>query len=493
MRTHRVHLALLALAVLAVYGQTLGFGRLSWDDHIYVGRSPDAIRPLCRPVVRKAFSLQETRQGPFYGYRPLHILSYHLDRTLWGGRDAGYRFGNLILHLACVWLVYRLVRRLFDAPRTALFGALLFAVFPYHVEAVAWLTERKGLLACLGMLAAADLDLSYRQSGRVRCLVGAWAAYAASLLSKSMWVTWPVLAAALAMLSVRRGPRAVGVRGWAATALPGYALLAAGGVWVQVYLGNAANVAALGHTPVARLAYVLATWGHYLLAFVRPLDTRPVNEWAWHWPELGRPPAWALAASAAALLAWAGAAAWVWRQRGWRWPAVAEVWFLVSLAPVANLVPMLYPHGDRFLYGPSLAVLVPAGAGLAWLHARGKALRLGAAALIVALAAISALTAYRWRSDVALWDYAYEQDPHSQAVNYHLGVTLAYQYGELDRAVPLLERAARPAPGRRFNPGAATRALAALARIHEARDAPPGRLRELLGKHRRAPPHASAP
>ncbi|MFH0911387.1 MAG: hypothetical protein V1918_07795 [Planctomycetota bacterium] len=458
-------LLLLSLVVTAVYGQTLLFPRLAWDDRLYIGRNPEEVLPLSRAAVAQAFQPDFGGTRKLYGYRPVQLVSYSLDRTLWGGRDFGYHLGNVLYHLACAWLVCRLVRRLGASESAAFYSALLFAVFPYHVEAVAWITERKSLLACLGMLAALDADLSFRQTGRRRRYAFALFWYAFSLLSKSAWVTGPALFLGAALLPQRDGRRpAVALKSWLVRFLPGYLFLALAASAVQIEIGNAANVVPLGHRLGGRLAFVLATYGHYLLSFVRILRTNPVDEWAWAWYEAGYPPLWVLALSAAALggLGILCGRAW---QRGVRWPAVAFGWFLVSLLPVSNLVPMLYPHGDRFLYGPSLAALVPAGILLSWMAARPRWDKLPWA-ILLALAAVSFLTAQRWESDARLWDYAIEQDRQSQVANYNYASVLRENYGQYEESIPFYNRALGGRPGWYFHANKAESATENLLAIY---------------------------
>src|SRR5258706_7836606 len=93
-------------------------------------------------------------------YQPLGWVTLGLDYVLCGMDPHGYHLTNLILHALNGVLFYFVALRLlaaafrdplnpgeFSLRAAALFAALLFALHPLRVESVAWITERRGLLA----------------------------------------------------------------------------------------------------------------------------------------------------------------------------------------------------------------------------------------------------------------------------------------------------------------------------------------------------------
>jgi len=84
------------------------------------------------------------------------MLSYAIDYKIWGLNPLGYHITNILFYiLTCIMVFFTL--RLLSAElrkgaslgshgRVAIFGALLFAAHPVHVEAVTWLAARKEVL-----------------------------------------------------------------------------------------------------------------------------------------------------------------------------------------------------------------------------------------------------------------------------------------------------------------------------------------------------------
>jgi hypothetical protein len=89
-------------------------------------------------------------------YRPATTLSYLVNYAVLGNgeRAFGYHLTNLVLHLACVALLYGLVLRVSRRRWAAGVAAALFGLHPIATEAVTYIAGRADLLAALGMLAA---------------------------------------------------------------------------------------------------------------------------------------------------------------------------------------------------------------------------------------------------------------------------------------------------------------------------------------------------
>jgi protein O-mannosyl-transferase len=146
--------ALIALVAAAVYAQTLSF------DFVY----DDVWAIANNPQVHSLANWREILTSPYWKnelYRPLTSLTFAADWTLWGGSPAGYHLTNVLCHVLASLLVYALAAALLGWT-AALAAALIFAVHPVHVEAVASVVGRAEILATVLVLAAA---LLYRRHG----------------------------------------------------------------------------------------------------------------------------------------------------------------------------------------------------------------------------------------------------------------------------------------------------------------------------------------
>ena len=139
-------LGLLSLVAI-IYFPAIGYDFVNWDDHWYVTYNPivqswnfeNLVAIVAQPAVKN--------------YAPVTMFSFLLDHTFWKHNVGGYHFTNILLHGINGLLVYALIFQLTGSRRVGWVTAALFAVHPVHLESVAWISSRKGLLAAAFLLA----------------------------------------------------------------------------------------------------------------------------------------------------------------------------------------------------------------------------------------------------------------------------------------------------------------------------------------------------
>lgn len=136
------YLLLVAAGVVA-YWPTLNAGFV-WNDDTFLTENPLIHAP------DGLFRFWATKQAE--DFWPVTSTTLWLEWRLWGPNAAGYHATHVLLHTASTVLLWRVLSRL--RIRGALLGALLFAVHPVNVESVAWITQRKNLMAILFFLAS---------------------------------------------------------------------------------------------------------------------------------------------------------------------------------------------------------------------------------------------------------------------------------------------------------------------------------------------------
>ncbi len=119
---------------------------VSLDDDAYVVQNAQVQRGLTWDGVVWAFG---RLHGAHTYWHPLTWISHMLDCQVFGLNPAGHHFVNLLLHTLNTALVFVVFWRITGAPGRCLLLAALFALHPLQVDTVAWIAERKNLLATL--------------------------------------------------------------------------------------------------------------------------------------------------------------------------------------------------------------------------------------------------------------------------------------------------------------------------------------------------------
>ena len=124
-------------------------------------------------------------------WHPLTWLSHALDCQLFDLNAVGHHYTSLLFHAGNVVLLFLLFVRLTGSTARGLAVAALFAVHPLNVESVAWVAERKSVLAMFFFLLALHAYVWYARRPSVERYVLVGALFAMGLMSKPMVITLP--------------------------------------------------------------------------------------------------------------------------------------------------------------------------------------------------------------------------------------------------------------------------------------------------------------
>ncbi|HWP64826.1 MAG TPA: tetratricopeptide repeat protein [Candidatus Limnocylindria bacterium] len=421
--------ALLALGTAALFSPALDADFVLYDDPEYVTDNPVVRAGLSADGVRWAFTTFHAAN-----WHPLTWLSHMLDATLYGDAAWGHHLTSVLLHAAATALCYLVFAGWTGAVGRSLLVAALFGAHPLRVESVAWVAERKDVLAAFWWMATL---LAYgawvRRPSAVRygaVLLG----FACGLLAKPMVVTLPFV---LLLLDAWPLCRPLGAR-LVTEKLPLLVLSAAGSVVTFVAQREGGAVVPLESLGLLqRLAGAAVAYATYLWMTVWPVNLavlyplRPIGA-----PEVIGSLAVLGGVSALALRPALRAPA----------PAVGWLWFLGTLVPVIGLVKVgQQALADRFTYLPQVGLFV---AAVWWLGERLGA-RAGVAVGALAVAAASAGTLRQlavWQDSVTLFRHALAVTGDNPTAETNLAAALL-ELGRLDEARPHAERAVARAPG----------------------------------------------
>ncbi|MDB4963024.1 MAG: Transrane and repeat-containing protein 3 [Myxococcales bacterium] len=438
-------LALAILAVIALYAPTLGRGLVNFDDPWLVQSNWIVQQPSSTSVHAILFDLgRDTRAVLGAEYLPVRDLSILVDFAVWGDGYQGFHLTNLVLYLAAIVLWFAALTGFGIDRRVVGLAILVWAVHPSHAESVAWISERKGLLAAMFAGLAALGYSRFRSGRRAGWLVLAMLAAVAAVWSKAPSA---FALAALAALELMLPERRHSVRR-ALTGLGAIAIVAAAAfVPVLTVASRMSVIAPSDDAPASWLAMVLGTFGFYVQLGAMTLPNAVSYPIASDGPS-----AIDLVLGIAGLLAAIGVV--IVPRRG-RWqpsPVVraASLIWLLGWFPVSRLVLPVKAVvvADRYLMFPSLGLALAVAVGVCSVTPGRMRLLLGA--VIVLAASLRTIDAQAtWRDPVTLWERAVASNPaDSNAWSMYVEALVAS--GDDERAADAVARGRERAPSARL-------------------------------------------
>jgi tetratricopeptide (TPR) repeat protein len=449
---------LIAVAAFIAYLPCIT-GEFVFDDDLLLTNNPLVAAP------DGLYRLWCTNEAP--EYYPASYTTNWIEWRLWQMNPAGYHATNLILHVAEALLIWIVLRKL-SIPG-AFLAALIFAVHPVNVESVAWIAQRRNIIAMLFFLLSilwyfkASMPTSSVGMAPARSHGGPWErekTFSSFILHPSSFHFWYWLSLAVFVLAMLgKGSAAVlpalllGIVWWLRPlrrqdllrALPFFAVaaaLTAVNVWFQTR-GTEVVIRNAGFTD--RLVGAGCAVWFYLYKALLPLDLAFVYP-PWH-IEAGNPLWWL------PLLAALAVTAVLWRYRtGWSRPLLfAWGFFCVALAPVLGFVDVGFMQyslvADHYQHIAIIGAIALASAGfLAWQKRTQGLVR--RAAPVVAVAAAGALTFLTCRQsecyqdNITLYETTLAANPECWMAHNNLGVNLA-RAGQLPAAMDHYRQALR--------------------------------------------------
>jgi len=434
--------ALLVAATLIAYLPVLRAGFI-WDDDTFLTQNP---------LIRAADGLHQfwaTTNAT--DYWPVTSTTLWVEWRLWGMHATGYHVTNLLLHIAECLLLWRTLA-LLRLPG-AFLAALLFAVHPVNVESVAWIAQRKNLVAMLFFLGSIYCFIKREtaapapRTGREREGGRSWyglslASFVLAMLSKGSVAMLPFVL--LGLIAWRRKITARDL-----LALLPFLLVAIGlaalDVWFQEHGGTEVirNVGAwarlLGAGGVIWFYLGKALWPVNLI-FVYP--SWPVDPADWRW--------WIPLLSAIAVTILLGRAAMARSENGVRRSAFLAAWlyFCVMLVPVLGLTDVYFMKyslvADHYQH---LALIgVAALAGTVWARWQFKGSAAIAAVVAGALMSLTWRQCLIYRDAETLYRSTIASNPACWMAHNNLGTLLSGRPGRLDEARVQYEEALRLRP-----------------------------------------------
>jgi tetratricopeptide (TPR) repeat protein len=351
----------LILLTFVVLWRITGNGFVNYDDVQYIIGNRHVTAGLTAENATWAFTSTYASN-----WHPLTWLSHMADVEMFGLNPYKHHLTSLLLHTANTCLLFLLLTGLTRMKWRSVMVAALFAIHPLHVESVAWVAERKDLLAAFFGLLTLLAYTRYVQLSRMALYFTALGCFMLGLLSKPMLVSlpfllllldyWPLCRCHCKVMAIgdsqRQNRRNKPLLRLALEKLPFFVLSGLSCV-ITIYAQRSGDsIASLADKPLpyrlanAMFAYVRyigkTCWPHDLAAFYPLPKSFPL------WQSVGS----GVVLLVILLLALA-------MRRRYPYFIVGWLWFIGSLVPVIGLVQVgLQSMADRYTYLPLIGIFI---------------------------------------------------------------------------------------------------------------------------------------
>jgi protein O-mannosyl-transferase len=441
----------LALGVWAIFGQTLGFGFVEYDDNEYVYENPQITHGLNPEAILWAFTHVHSAN-----WHPITTLTHMFDCEVYGLHPWGHHLGNMLLHSVAAILLFLLLQQMTGALWRSAFVAAVFAVHPLHVESVAWISERKDVLSgvffMLTLMAYCRYAPRQKSAGtrswsffRSPAYWVALMVFALGLMSKPMLVTLPFVLLLLDYWPLQRftlhSPRST-IAQLLLEKVP-FLLLTAVSCIATIWAQKDAVTSLEKLNFPLRISNALVSYAVYVWQMIHPVGLAVI------YPHPGNHMApWKIGVSALfLLLVSAGVAA---GTRKHPFLLVGWLWYLGMLVPVIGLMQVgTQAMADRYTYLPQIGLYIIVAWGAvqvcgSWRYSR-LILAAGGAAIIASLLLLAYVQTSYWKNGVTLMTHALACNSNNSLAHNNLGVALTGQ-GQVAEAIQHYERAVKLDP-----------------------------------------------
>lgn len=415
-------LLVLGLLVVAVFGQVIGFEFVSIDDPVYVHNFMVA-QGLTLEGLSWAIANIHTNFST-----TLNWISHMVDVELFGLNPAGHHLTNLLLHLANTLFFFIILDRITRDRWKSAIAAVVFAIHPLRVETVAWVADRKDLLAMLFSLLTIGAYAKYAVQRRPLWYGLTAFCFVLALLSKPVMVILPFVLLLIDVWPLNRVELSSSLQ-WARIKpllwekIP---LLGLSGLfsWIA-YNGQAVHHVMVSESTLPwfeRWLNIPINYMRYLEKIFWPTDLAVFYPLSYQTPEL-----WKVASASLSLIlitVWA-----VRRFRSAPYLCVGWFWFLGSLVPVIGFVKAGFQEtADRYTYFPLIGVILMTVWWLATAVERWKVSVKGVRIVCAALAAVLMLVSWNqtrvWQNSVTLFQHAVDHTERNDFAHNNLGYAL---------------------------------------------------------------------
>lgn len=450
-RLHIISIILIAVVSIAIYSSTLKNGFVYDDEYTIVNNTLiKDIGNLPKLLTKDYF--------PYSGemsYRPVVTFTYFIDYAIYGMKPWGYHLTNVLLHAVNGIILYVFFTLLIEERKTdvrsqtsgvirtltctPLIIAVLFVTHPVLTEAVNAISFREDLLAFLFYMSTLVIYLViHSRYNAVRstatrsiffilsCLL-----YSLAILSKEMAFTLPLIVCCYEWIYGNRDTRKL--HSFIVNRYNiGYVIIILAYAYLRFSIFFNPVEENIPAWPLAvRLLTVPQIIFKYIALLIAPVSLsadyriNPITSFL-------LPIFFLLTITACIILI---------KKIEYKNDMVFGLFFLlITLIPVYNIVPIVNPVAERYLYLPIVGFMLVAGAVINIVATNCRTER-RSIYILIPLAAIFVIYSFAtmernkvWRDTYTLWKDTIDKTPDSVRGHYNLGLVYAEQ-GKFDHAI----------------------------------------------------------
>jgi protein O-mannosyl-transferase len=435
--------AAVCVIVFVVHWPALSTKAFSIDDDQYLMNNILVQNPSWASAGRFLTEVLEPSTVGGY-YQPLAMISLMGDVAMGAGPDNFVPFHrtSLILHTANTALVIILLYLLFGRIWAAVGIGLLFGLHPMTVETIAWVSERKTLVAAFFAFLTLIMYVRYARGGSWKFYTACLLTFVLALMSKPITVPLPIAMLLMDFWPLKRlNRRAITEK------LPFFALAVVGAIIAYISQKRTASVTLPSvygpeHIPlfichdIVFYIYKIFWPAHLSSYYPLPYPSNLTN------------PMFAAGVIGTCILV----PLLIISLRCTRALLTGWLIFLIMALPTMQIVGFSNViASDKFAYLPSIGLLMVLTAFMCWFCVKGNVRRYLLASIIVLVLAGAESVATRqylthWQSTLMLTQYMLEQTPGEPQLLNLMGY--AYQKeGRLDEAENSYRKALEKSPG----------------------------------------------
>ncbi|MBU0548950.1 MAG: tetratricopeptide repeat protein, partial [Candidatus Omnitrophica bacterium] len=366
------------------------------------------------------------REGPCY--RPLQMLTYMFDYSVWKLNVFGYHLTNILLHIFAALAIFWFINILYGSQFLAFLTSILFIVHPVHTEAVAYISGRADSLATIFILMSLIYYIKQGSQKKTTTFILMVLSSLAAMLSKEYSLIIPILLLIYSYIFLKK----ILAREFISIVIVDFIYIVVRCMVVKSVPLNIAHTSTL----FQRVPGFFVAITEYLRLMLLPLNL--------HMEYGNRLVSFSNFESILGIVILLALSVYAFKKRhSDNLISFSIFWFFIVLLPVSNLYPINAYIAEHWLYLPSLGFFLIFAHGLIMLYKIKKARLITIFLIIFILTTYSYLTVKQnsyWREPVAFYKKTIYYSPHSPRLYRNLGKAYL-EHGNYQEAIKTFQKA----------------------------------------------------